>query len=368
MRCLLALLTFCVFAAPALAHAQVCASLAADDGLPEAERAAALALIEAELQVRGLGEPGALDCESILVVRHIILGGVYNVVVDGPQGTFRTVADSAGELGSAYAELVSLALNGPQPEPELHAEPEPEPEPEPQPQPQPMYLVPEGWQLDPATGELTQIGAPAPAPPPDITRRSGPGKDFGYFRLGPGATVADGSVFGGPAIGFGWRHYESHLAVDASVANTFVLRDAASGFTMGIVSMNFYYLPRPTAASSAYFGGGMSWGIARVCTEFDEAFDDDRCFRGDGLQLEVGGGFEFLRHSSLRLATHLGVSLPMGTTAATNQWGDARPGPSEYVPTAALTVVIGLGGRCLDCEDPPPVVEPTALGELGVRP
>jgi hypothetical protein len=197
------------------------------------------------------------------------------------------------------------------------------------------------------TGELESEGQATE--PSGTRRRSGPGRDFGYFRLGPGGTFADGSVSGGPAIGFGWRHYEAHLAVDASIANTFVLRDVATGFTMGILSMNFYYVSRPLAASSAYLGGGMSWGVARVCTEFDNDFGDDRCFRGDGLQLEMAGGYEMLRHSSIRLATQLGISLPMGSTSATNQWGDPRPGPGEYIPTAALTIVLGFGGNCHDC-------------------
>ena len=348
MRCLLALLTLCVFTGSSTAHAQVCASLAADDGLPEEERAAALALVETELQVRGLGEPGALDCETILIVRHILLGGVYNVVIEGPRGTFRSVAESAANLGTVYEELVSLALDGP---PAVIILAKPEPVPEPENQPQPILLIPDGWRVN-ATGELEPTaGSSEETSEPVPARRSGPGRDFGYFRLGPGGTYADGTVYGGPAIGFGWRHYESHLAVDASVANTFVLRDAATGFTMGIVSMNFYYVAQPVAASSVYFGGGMSWGIARVCTEFDLEFGDDRCFRGDGLQLEAGGGYEFLRHSAIRISTHLGISLPMGSTAATNQWGDARPGPGEYIPTAALTVVLGFGGSCHDCGD-----------------
>lgn len=351
MRSLFALLAAALVSLSAAADAQVCATIAADDALSPEDQASALALVEATLDVRGLGEPGGLDCDTILTVRHIVLGGAYHVIIEGPTGAYRETAESPAAIPDTYEALIDLALHGPDPEPPAAPEPEPEPQTEPT---EVQVIVPDGWYFDPLTGELVSEAAPSPsAEPAAPSRRSGPGRDFGYFRLGPGAVVADGSVRGGPAIGFGWRHYERHLAVDASVANAFVLRDTASGFTMGILSMNFYYVAQPEAQTSAYFGGGMSWGIARVCVSFDQEFGDDECFRGDGLQAELGGGAELLRHTSIRLTTHLGLSLPFGATAPTNQWGDPRSGPSAYIPTGVATIGIGFGGRCLDCEPLP---------------
>lgn len=333
----------------ASASAQVCATLAIDDGLPETERSAALSLVESELQVRELGLPGALDCDEILTVRHILLGGAYNVVIEGPAGTYRASTESAAGLADVYTELVGLAMEGPSVLAELTVETDILEEPEPEPEPQIQYIIPEGWHIDPESGQLVPT-VPLTEPVEAAPRRSGPGRDFGYFRLGAGLTFVEGKALSGPALGFGWRHYEGHLSVDASVANAFVVRDVATGFTMGALSMNFYYLPQPEAASSAYFGGGLTWGVARVCTEFDTEFGDDTCFRGDGLQLEVGGGYEFLRHSSIRLATHANISLPLGQVSATNQWGDARAAEGTYVPTGTLSILLGFGGRCLDCE------------------
>lgn len=352
MRLTLALMTAAALAASTSVNAQVCATIAVDDALSVDDQASALALVEATIEMRGLGQAGALDCDTILTVRHIVLGGAYHVIIEGPTGAYRETAETSRDLPDIYDGLIDLALNGSAtmpaaavPASELPADTA-----------EAQELVPEGWHLDPNTGELV-------ADPPAVEseqwepRRSGPGRDFGYFRLGPGTIFADGAVRGGPAIGFGWRHYEGNLAVDVSVANTFALRDTASGFTTGILTMNFYYVTRPLAPTSAYLGGGLSWGIARVCVSFDEEFGDDECFRGDGLQGEIGGGVEILRHTSIRLTTHLGLSLPFGTTAPTNQWGDPRDGSSAYIPTGVATIGIGFGGRCLDCESPPDPTE-----------
>lgn len=346
----------CMLTLSASASAQICATLAVDDGLPENERSAALSLVESELQVRGIGEPGALDCDEILTVRHILLGGAYNVVIEGPAGTYRASTASAAGLADVYTELVGLAMNGSGVlaerivETNLIAAMEEEPPPQPEAAPPVLYQLPDGWRIDPTSGQVVSSQSGASAQVEQPTGRSGPGRDFGYFRLGAGLVVANGKALTGPAIGFGWRHYEGHLAVDASVANAVVLRDVATGFTMGVISMNFYYVPQPEAASSAYLGGGLTWGIVGdLCTDFSTDFDDDRCYRGDGLQFEIGGGYEFLRHSSIRLATHLNVSLPLGQASATNQWGDPRDADGTYVPTGTLSILLGFGGRCLDC-------------------
>jgi hypothetical protein len=169
-----------------------------------------------------------------------------------------------------------------------------------------------------------------------------------YARLGRAAVFDSKSPRREPGMGFGVRGGTDTFAIDVSFLN-FVLgfhpvdevRDMSAGSMLKIEGLRYL---SPRAQSSAYVGGGMSWGhlsLGRSAPPGEGATS----WGGHGLQAEFTAGFELARKSPVRLFVQADATAPL-FRAASETYDYSQPGRLVTTGTETLyapTVVVSFG-------------------------
>jgi hypothetical protein len=114
------------------------------------------------------------------------------------------------------------------------------------------------------------------------------------------------------AIGFGHRLAFDRFGLDISFFNG-QFGDAgsyytSSGSTMSLVKLQGLYFTNQAGNSSAYFGGGLSYGRTEI--RMSDTGDFPKSGRGAGLQGELTVGYEIARVTSARVFAEAAVTLP----------------------------------------------------------
>ena len=170
-----------------------------------------------------------------------------------------------------------------------------------------------------------------------------------YVRLGYGGTAGNGSG-GGPAAGFGFRRELDQFAIDVSFMNVQAQtrRDysyyygSSGGSTGSFIKLEMLRFRNRRASSSAYWGGGASWGSVT-------ASSGSTYWNGSGLQGELTAGYEMLRASNIRMFMQTDVIVPFYSATANTYtpYSSSRPPQviteRRYMPSAAVSFGLGWG-------------------------
>jgi hypothetical protein len=178
-------------------------------------------------------------------------------------------------------------------------------------------------------------------------------ESFGYARLGHGRVVgAEGS--GKPLIGFGYRAELDSFALDVSFLNQQLPVASATFDTTGtsagsLLKLEGLYFTNPGRNASAYFGGGLSWGVTSsrsgrtVSSSSEYSYSS---WSGSGLQGELTAGYELPRASALRFFVQADATLPFyRTTGTVTTYAQSRSSTltlgHRYNPSIALSLGVG---------------------------
>ena len=259
-----------------VAAAEVCVVLdeQRDTLSPDDRRAATLSLMQA-LQKNG-ERVTTQGCAGTYTFYHVKLGATISVYLYGPTGAYREArAAKLEELPLVYEQMVVAMRTG-------------------------QSMATGGGTVDRYNATIDQM-----AP------RRVQSDDLKYVRLGYG-TVAGGSVFGGPAFGFGWRHELDRIGIDLSFINFIIAaeskpNESAINFGGNWVQLETLFFFDPMGSNTLYLGGGISWGATAI---YEEGMTSNTRISGSGLQGQVTGGFEMFRSSTLRLFLEADATLP----------------------------------------------------------
>jgi hypothetical protein len=167
-----------------------------------------------------------------------------------------------------------------------------------------------------------------------------------YARVGRAAVFDTKNPRREPGVGLGVRAGTDTFAVDVSFLN-FVLgfhpvdtvRDMSAGSMLKIEGLRYL---SPRAKSSAYVGGGMSWGhlsLGRAAPPGEGATS----WGGHGLQAEFTAGYELARKSPVRLFVQADATAPL-FRASSDTYDYLQPGSlvvtrtdTRYVPTVVVS-------------------------------
>jgi hypothetical protein len=301
------------------ARADVCVTVdEARDALTTEERAAALMLVTREFELEGEQVvPGA--CPVLYVFSHARLGDLIIVRMSGPGGEREALARGMDDLPAVYSQMTRSLLTG---------------------RPMTGFGVVDRTNVTASQASGRRIHS-------DSVR---------YARLGYGTVFGDRS-YGTPTIGFGYRTELDELGVDVSFLN-FQFRTSddyystPGAFAWSLLKLSGLYFVEPTAARSAYFGGGLSYGGqrfggrsgGRYYTSPSTSVSD---WSGRGLQGELTVGYEMARATSLRVFVQADAVLPFYKATAETYHVASRFAPPtvttdrRYAPS--LVVSIGLG-------------------------
>jgi hypothetical protein len=295
------------------ATAAVCVEIdTARDTLSEGDRRAAVILLGESLEQQGLSVADQ-GCVGIFRVSHVRFGDSVTVSLQGPQGYRQATARGMNDVPALYSQMVHSLLTN-----------------------QPMNVY---------NGTVDRTNATAAQQAPNRVEAD----SLWYLRLGYGG-ITSPSATGGPSFGFGYRYELDAIAVDLSFLN-FVIGEngttanGSSGSFTGSFSiaklMGLYFL-NPTANSSTYLGGGVSWGGTDAVQDSTSStgVDSVSVHSGSGLQAELSAGWEFLRASTIRMFVQGDVTLPFYLTRGADSSGATS---SSYSPTFALSLGIGIG-------------------------
>jgi opacity protein-like surface antigen len=289
------------------AHAAVCVQLdTSHDNLTPQERSGAMTMFASTLQQNGQ-QVVATGCEATYVVYHVRLGVSVNVFVQGPQGYRQATARAIEELPAVYSQMIRSLLTG-----------------------LPMNTY---------NGTVDRTNVTAAQEAPNRVEAD----SLWYVRLGY-ATIPSTIVNSGPTFGFGYRYELDSVGIDFSFLNLMVASDrsdggatSSAGLSGSWLKLMGLYFFNPTASSSSYVGGGISWGGAIVA-------DSTREFSGSGLEADVSVGFEFLRASTIRLFAQADATLPLySSTTDVLTPGGATTSDSAWLPTFAVSLGVGWG-------------------------
>jgi len=169
-----------------------------------------------------------------------------------------------------------------------------------------------------------------------------------YTRLGH-AVVFDADRRNAPGVGFGVRAEMATFAVDVSFLNMVTgfhpideAQDVTAGSLLKIEGLRFF---SPRASSSAYLGGGVSWGFLSVGRAAPLA-GGVSSWSGGGLQGELTAGYELARKSPVRVFVQADATAPFfGAVSETYAYpvgGFVRTGwDTRYMPTVVLSIGVG---------------------------
>ncbi len=280
------------------ASAAACVAIDTDrDTLSEQERAAARSLFLQALERNGqqvsAGRDGA-PCTALYHLFNVRLGNSVSVTVAGPHGVRSTTIRVIEDLPNVYDQMVRSLLSG-----------------------EPISTAGSG---------VTRYNVTADQAAP----RRAEADSLWYARLGYGVT-SGGRTAPGPAFGFGYRHELDALGVDLSFVNlTFQHAQGDANVSGSWIRLLAYWFAEPQGNSSAYLGGGVSWGGAAVAY-------NGTTYSGSGIQGELSAGYEMLRASTIRLFVQADVTLPFYESTTSDFLGTTAAA-SRYTPTFVLAV------------------------------
>jgi hypothetical protein len=297
-----ALVTCSLALAHSAAAANVCATIdESTDTLEAGERRAALAVLKQTLVANG-DTVSATDCAETYTVSHARLGKTVSVSLTSPKGTRNGTAGTIEELPGTYDQLVKALKSG--------------------------KALGESGVADRHNVTLDQ------AAPKRVQA-----DNLGYVTLGY-ATIFGGDAAYGPTLGGGYRYELDRFAVDANLQLAMGQSSAPAtqaGFAAGIRGL--YYFD-PTASSSAYVGGGLSF--AALSTEVSSVG-----YSSAGLAGRATLGYEFLRESTIRFLVEADAQAPFFMLKRdADLFSSAAPsgGPSSvYAPTLGVNLGIAWG-------------------------
>lgn len=250
-------LSVALLALPTVAAAGDCVTLDADrDSLSADEQRAAVLLLEDTIASTQEG------CAAAWTVSHVRLGEAVTVRLSRQGASQQLSVSQVEELPVAYERLVRALQTG-----------------------QPVS----------GTADRDSVTTAEQSP------RRVEADTLVYAQLGGGISGFERPE-GGTAFGFGYRHALDNMAIDISGLNTIIPADpdGSEQLTLTLVELSALYYTDGGAARSAYFGGGVGYGLG--VTE-----DGGK----GGLQLQGTAGYELLRHSTIRVFPQLDVTLPM---------------------------------------------------------
>jgi hypothetical protein len=302
------LLAAVVFALSAgIARADVCVSVdQAHDTFSDADRGAALILLARQFEAEGQ-QVVSEGCTARYQISHVKFGDTITVTLTGPGGQRQAVALGMNDVLALYSQLVRALLTGEE--------------------------VGSMRKVVDRTNVIAAQAAPLRVQADSLF----------YVRLGYGGAVGNGSK-AGPAMGLGFRRELDAFAIDMSFMNvqTQARRDyyyGGGGATGSFLKLEVLRFNNRRANSSAYWGGGASWGAVN-------ASSGNTYWNGSGLQGELTAGYEMLRASNIRMFVQTDVVLPFySATAVTYSY--PRPPQTitdkRYMPSAAVSFGLGWG-------------------------
>jgi len=308
----LAVLSFIVpallLAAAAAARADVCIAIdKTHDNLPAADGDAALLFVSKQFQLAGEHVVDS-PCSNQYGLSHARLGQTIMVTLDGPGGHREASALGMEDLPAVYSQMVQSIVTG---------------------RPMTGFNVIDRTNVTASQASVRRVEADS----------------LWYARLGYGSVFGDRS-YGGPAMGFGYRHELDAFAVDVSFLNfqtsesePYGYYTSANGaFAGSMLKLEGLYFLKPTANATPFVGGGLSWGSTRFGAGWE----------GTGLQGELSAGYELLRASTLRTFVQVDAALPFYEVSAVRITSNYRPGTPivterRYAPALSVSLGIGLG-------------------------
>ena len=275
------------------------------------DRQAALILVARQFEVAGRQVVSG-DCADRYALSHVRLGNTITVLLAGASGQREGRAIGMDDLPGLYNQMVRALLTGS------------------------------------SVGAMDVVDRTNVTTPQAEPRRVGI-ESFGYARLGYGSVLGKGGA-ANPVIGFGYRAEMDSLGVDVSFLNQQLpssSRGVGSSRSMAasLLKLTALYYTNPRANASAYFGGGISWGVTSGSGDGSTP-NGYSSWNGSGLQGELTAGYELPRASELRLFVQADAALPFyytrGQTYTYSQFGSsASTTGRRYNPS--LTLSIGLG-------------------------
>lgn len=280
------------------------------DTLSPQDRRAAVILVARQFELAGR-QVASGDCDDRYALSHVRLGNTITVLLAGRDGQREGRASGMDDLPGLYSQMVRAILNG------------------------------------------TSVGAMSVVDRTNVTSPQAEPKrvhvdSFGYARLGYGSVLGKGGT-GGPAMGFGYRAELDSFGLDVSFLNQQLPSSngayASSGAMGGsLLKLEMLHFMNPRANASAYFGGGVSWGV--TSTSSSSSPTGYSSWSGSGLQGELTAGYELPRASDLRVFVQADAGLPFyRTTGRTVTYSQTRSSTvttgQRYNPS--LTLSVGLG-------------------------
>jgi len=280
------------------------------DMLSPQDRRAALYLVERQLEQAGK-QVVHDQCEERYALSHVRLGNTIIVTLAGPAGQREGKAIDMDDLPPLYKQMVRALLTG------------------------------------------SDVGAMDVIDRTNVTTAQADVKrvqidSFGYARLGYGSMLGGGGSHN-PVFGFGYRAELDSFALDVSFFNEQLPSyDTGAGTSTGMsgsfIRLEGLHFVRPRANASAYFGGGVSWGVTSgPSTSTPNAYSS---WHGSGLQGELTVGYEMPRATDLRVFVQADATLPFYKThGETFTYAQGRSttvvAGRRYNPSIALSVGIG---------------------------
>ena len=171
-----------------------------------------------------------------------------------------------------------------------------------------------------------------------------------YARLGHAAVFDTKSPRREPGIGFGIRAEMDTFAIDVSFLNLVMgihpvdeVRDMSAGSLFKITGLRYL---SPRARTSAYLGGGMSWGHLSLGRAAPPG-GGTTSWGGHGLQGELTAGYELARKSPVRLFVQADATAPL-FRASSQVFAYPEPGrvvnvgsDTVYAPTVVVSFGVG---------------------------
>lgn len=270
------------------------------DNLRPAERQAVKTIVEDTLRKENV-EVSQRDCETTYTIYSLRLGNSITANISGPNGSQKQKARSLDELPETYEQITVSVLTG------------------------------DDSQMAGTTRHNVTSRQSAP--------RRVRADSIYYARLGYGL-ITGGDVATGPAFGFGWRYELDNMGIDISALNFTISDSKTDAASFSLLRLGALYFFDPVANSTAYLNGGLSWGW--TVTEFEEN-DVTRTYEDNGLQGEIGVGYEFMRTSTIRLFVEANALLPFYTVDYDGSYWDEGANADEEDSRWAPVFNISLG-------------------------
>jgi hypothetical protein len=288
------------------ARADVCVAIdEAHDNFATADRAAALLVVGKQFELAGEHVAGPA-CPNQYLLSHVRLGQTILVTLAGPGGHRELTALGLEDLPAVYNQMVRSIVTG---------------------RPLAGLGVTDRTNVTAAQASVQRVEADS----------------LWYARLGYGTVFGD-RAYGGPAMGFGYRHELDSLGIDVSFLNfqsrasqPYAYYGPSDGaFSGSLLKLEALYFLRPEANRTPYVGGGLSWGNTRFGSGWD----------GTGLQAELTAGYELPRASTLRTFVQVDAALPfynVNTFRVPANYRLGAPITTEHRYAPAITVSLGMG-------------------------